>query len=175
MQIGPDCRIMALSLSLFAASNALVAAAVTLLVVSIYYLVSHANGDRPYPSIFLVGKEASSTVAKARWVTSARQIITSGLEYGRPFQVLATVRPMIILPARYIDEIKNHPNFNFAKAVESNFYGKYPGFDGLNSLNQNEMFQEAIRVRLTQGLRMLHFYHLYEFRLFLIEKRETGS
>ena len=70
---------------------------------------------------------------------------------------MATVRPMIILPVRYIDEIKNHVNFNFAKAVEKAFYGRYPGFDGLNSLNQNEVFQEAIRVRLTQSLRKVTF------------------
>lgn len=138
-----------------------VAVTIAFLILSSCYLVYQvaAFTDRPYPSIPLIGKDASTTTtsaAKARWVTSARQLISSGLRIGKPFQVLATVRPMIILPAKYIDEIKNHANFNFSKAVESNFYGKYPGFDGLNSLNQNEVFQDAIRVRLTKNLSMLN-------------------
>jgi hypothetical protein len=138
-----------------------VAVTIAFLILSSCYLVYQVATftHRPYPSIPLIGKDASTTTtsaAKARWVTSARQLISSGLRIGKPFQVLATVRPMIILPAKYIDEIKNHANFNFSKAVESNFYGKYPGFDGLNSLNQNEVFQDAIRVRLTKNLSMLN-------------------
>jgi hypothetical protein len=146
--------------SLSVDGTTIIAATTIFFVVSSIYLLFQADilsPDRPYPSIPLVGKDASTTstsAAKTRWVTSARQIISSGLKGHKPFQVLATVRPMIILPARYIDEIKNHANFNFAKAVESNFYGKYPGFDGLNSLNQNEVFQDAIKVKLTQGLSM---------------------
>ncbi|OKL62743.1 hypothetical protein UA08_01139 [Talaromyces atroroseus] len=142
-------------------SLSIITATAIIFAISSCYLLSKGSAHfsyRLYPSIPLIETDASTTstsAAKARWVTSASEIISSGLKTRKPFQVLATVRPMIILPARYIDEIKNHANLDFAKAVESNFYGKYPGFDGLNSLNQNEVFQDAIRVKLTQGLNRL--------------------
>lgn len=139
-------------------SSIVIVTSAVLVIASVYFLYQTGGpfSDRPYPDMPLIGKDPGESIAqaKARWLTSARQIISSGLaQINGPFQVMATVRPMIILPARYIEEIKNHASFNFAKAVESNFYGRYPGFDGLSSLNQNEVFQDAIKVRLTQSLR----------------------
>ncbi|RDW61949.1 hypothetical protein BP6252_11382 [Coleophoma cylindrospora] len=132
---------------------------VVFIILTAYFLYKLDAPNHTYPNIPLIGKkpgEWSSTKAKARWVTSARQIISAGLaQVNAPFQVLATVRPMIILPARYIDEIKNDDRLDFAKAVENAFYGRYPGFEGLNSLNQNDVFQHAVKVRLTQSLHHL--------------------
>ena len=143
-------------------------------ILSAYFLYHKKYGpNRLYPKIPLIGKkrwEWTSKRAKTRWVTSARQIISTGLaQVNAPFQVITTVRPMIILPVRYIDEIKNHVHLNFAKAVENAFYGRYPGFEGLNSLNQNEIFQHAIRVGLTQSLRNASILFLFEITLWMYQ------
>ncbi|KAI0468475.1 cytochrome P450 [Xylaria cf. heliscus] len=54
---------------------------------------------------------------------------TSKPNYDRPYTVNSDVGPMVVLPPRFADEIKNNPQLSFLKAMDDAFHGSTRGFE----------------------------------------------
>ncbi|KAI9735351.1 MAG: hypothetical protein M1818_006546 [Claussenomyces sp. TS43310] len=115
-----------------------------------------ADADQPYPGIPVVGKGEkvkSTTQAKQVWLKSAKNLIYDTLKAtGRPFQVLASTGPLIILPAHHMDEIRNDDRMTFGRFLKSAFFTSYPGFQGFRPAVDNEVFTSSVRIGLTQAI-----------------------
>ena len=55
--------------------------------------------------------------AKLSFVFGARQLLALGVRTGRPFRLLTDLGEMIVLPARYANEIRNDPRLSFSEVI----------------------------------------------------------
>ena len=55
--------------------------------------------------------------AKLSFVFGARQLLALGARTGRPFRLLTDLGEMIVLPARYANEIRNDPRLSFSEVI----------------------------------------------------------
>lgn len=86
--------------------------------------ITHLNPRKPL--------EFSDSKAKARFAFHARDFIISWFRSNpdKPVRVLSDLGEVTVLPARFINEIRNHPDLNFSKAVFNAFHAYLPGFEG---------------------------------------------
>ncbi|OCK73538.1 cytochrome P450 [Lepidopterella palustris CBS 459.81] len=64
--------------------------------------------------------------------------------------------PKLVLPNRFANELSNHPDLPFTKAVVKDFFVHYPGFQPLKlGLHDDALIQETVRVKLTQSLALI--------------------
>ena len=56
--------------------------------------------------------------AKLTFVFSARRLLALGVRTGRPFRLLTDLGEMIVLPARYANEIRSDPRLSFSEVIE---------------------------------------------------------
>lgn len=91
------------------------------------------------------------------WIKDAQNLLLTGLrQYKGCFQVLTGSGYKVIVPNRFADELRNHPDLNFNEAFAKDFFVEYPGFDGLSQgLKDDTFLQEVVRVKLTQSLALL--------------------
>ncbi|KAJ5590031.1 hypothetical protein N7450_004003 [Penicillium hetheringtonii] len=111
----------------------------------------------PYSRIPLVGKnglDIFNNKARARFTSNARGLIQEGFSKGRDiFQIISAVRPLVVLHHKYIDEVKNNPNFDFQGATERNFFdNRIPGFEPFHSGEGGKVTVDLVRTKLTQAL-----------------------
>ncbi|KAF2157929.1 cytochrome P450 [Myriangium duriaei CBS 260.36] len=103
------------------------------------------------PFVHLDGEGSKSS---NDWIKDGKAVLSKGLDkfYG-PFQVMTGTGPKIVLPNRYADELRNHPDLNFPKSVAKDLFASYPGFEALHASTKDDNFiQEVVRVKLTQSL-----------------------
>ena len=55
--------------------------------------------------------------AKLSFVFGARRLLAQGARTGRPFRLLTDLGEMIVLPARYANEIRNDPRLSFSEVI----------------------------------------------------------
>ena len=55
--------------------------------------------------------------AKLTFVFSARHLLALGVRTGRPFRLLTDLGEMIVLPARYANEIRSDPRLSFSEVI----------------------------------------------------------
>ncbi|OCK74983.1 cytochrome P450 [Lepidopterella palustris CBS 459.81] len=119
-------------------------------------LASYNVGERPYPGFDLVGKNASETSnwpAKKRWMTSARNLVYADISQSqRPFQVIGSSGPLIILPPHFIEEVRKDERMTFSSWIKKDFFTTYPGFEGFRPAADNTIFVNSVRTGLTQSL-----------------------
>jgi hypothetical protein len=59
-----------------------------------------------------------------------------------------------MLAPEYVNEIRAHPVLSFGRAITLEFHSDIHGFEPFNQLaSSDEIFQDAIRMKLTQNLR----------------------
>jgi len=95
--------------------------------------------------------------ARKTWLYKGQEAIIEGLKrYPGPFQVMTGTGPKIVLPNRYAEEMRSDPNLSFDKAFSKDFFVNYPGFDAHRmGLADDNIFQDTIRVKLTQSLGLI--------------------
>ncbi|PLB55417.1 cytochrome P450 [Aspergillus steynii IBT 23096] len=109
----------------------------------------------PYWHIPLVGRsrwELSNTKAKARFLESAKELISEGFREGRKvFQLTFTHDTVIVLHPCFIDEIKNNSNLSFSLVTKKLFFGeKISGFEPFGGGNEKyDVVREVINKKLT--------------------------
>ncbi|OJD40377.1 cytochrome p450 [Diplodia corticola] len=137
--------------------------AVTILTLLVVYVIKFApRDDKIIPSYEVVGMSKRDTFSEAqkRYSTSSRAILQEGLTRIRnAFQVYTPVGPVIVLPKRYTEEIKNHKQLSFAKNVEKSTFGTLPatslmpGMAGfMFGAHRLEVMAGTARMQLTQSL-----------------------
>lgn len=55
--------------------------------------------------------------AKLAFVFGARQLLAQGVRTGRPFRLLTDLGEIIVLPARYANEIRSDPRLSFSEVI----------------------------------------------------------
>ena len=55
--------------------------------------------------------------AKLSFVFGARELLAKGARTGGPFRLLTDLGEMIVLPARYANEIRNDPRLSFSEVI----------------------------------------------------------
>lgn len=111
--------------------------------------------DRPLAGFSLIALDGKGP--KSSWMWHGKDVINKGLETcSGAFQVMTGTGPKIILPNRFADELKNHEFLNFDKAFAKDFFVEYPGFEPFaQGLQDTNLIQETVRVKLTQSLNLV--------------------
>ena len=95
----------------------------TLLVTSLFYIsrktTSNSNSSTNTMPLMNPPKwyDIGSIRAKLSFVFGARQLLAQGGRTGRPFRLLTDLGEMIVLPARYANEIRNDPRLSFSEVI----------------------------------------------------------
>ncbi|EMD91591.1 hypothetical protein COCC4DRAFT_128869 [Bipolaris maydis ATCC 48331] len=89
------------------------------------------------------------------WHTKPRELLRKGrkLYPNQPFQILTHGGPKIVLPRRYLEEVRDSQQASFSPYVLSEAPWNLPGFDGLMVSHKHaELLREVIGVKLTKSL-----------------------
>ncbi|KAK5555863.1 hypothetical protein LTR46_006304 [Exophiala xenobiotica] len=87
------------------------------------------------------------------WVKQAKRLIYDTLgKTNKPFQLMASTGPLIVLPAHFMDEVRNDDRMTFAAALKKDFFSNYPGFEGFRPAVDNHVFTKSVRIGLTQAI-----------------------
>ncbi|KAB2571070.1 Cytochrome P450 monooxygenase pyr3 [Lasiodiplodia theobromae] len=130
----------------------LLAAALLLSATYAAYVV--LTSQRPYPNIPLVGGEGGVSASKTRFARDAKGVLQSAWEQSkdRICQIFTDSGPRILLPPSFVDEIRNEAHLSFTEFVRREFMGDYKTFGSTDSLFKDSVFQETVRIKLTQAL-----------------------
>jgi hypothetical protein len=93
--------------------------------------------------------------AHFQWMRNAAGLITSGLEDFPKgcFQVPTSSGYKVVVPSRYAEELKSHPNLNFNESFAEEFFVDYPGFEPhRQGLRNGNFMPEVVGVKLTRSL-----------------------
>ncbi|KAL1635491.1 hypothetical protein SLS58_010187 [Diplodia intermedia] len=112
------------------------------------------TSQRPYPNIPLVGGEGGAEASKTRFARDAMGVLQSAWEQSKDAvcQIFSDSGPRILLPPRFVDEIRNESNLSFTEFVRRDFVSDYQAFGNLHDLFSTSVFQETVRIKLTQAL-----------------------
>ncbi|KAL1614873.1 hypothetical protein SLS54_009427 [Diplodia seriata] len=112
------------------------------------------TSQRPYPNIPLVGGEGGAEASKTRFARDAMGVLQSAWEQSKDAvcQIFSDSGPRILLPPRFVDEIRNESNLSFTEFVRRDFVSDYQAFGNLHGLFSTSVFQETVRIKLTQAL-----------------------
>ena len=65
---------------------------------------------------------------------------------------MASTGPLIILPAHFMDEVRNDERMTFSAALKKDFFSDYPGFEGFRPAVNDHVFTKSVRIGLTQAI-----------------------
>ncbi|KAK2739055.1 hypothetical protein FQN55_009588 [Onygenales sp. PD_40] len=103
------------------------------------------NGKQPL--------EFRSTHAHTRYLRNALGLIDAGLRKASAFRLFSDNGIKTVLSVDYANEIRSHPALNFGRAIEQEFHPDIPGFEPFKQgTTSDEIFQDAVRMKLTQSL-----------------------
>ena len=122
-------------------------------------LIYHiATGEHPYASIPVVTVSLKGWLrllpSKFAWIAHGDEVLAKGTaECPSCFQVLTSSGYKVIVPNRFANELKAHPDLSFNEAFAKDFPINYPGFDAVRQgLQDGTFIQQVVRVKLTQSL-----------------------
>ncbi|OJD28632.1 cytochrome p450 [Diplodia corticola] len=140
-------------------SLAVTASLVLLLLISATYCL---QGDVLVPGVEVVGLEPGDTDSKTkqRYADNARSILNQATaRLRRPFQVLTPTGPLMIVPIKHVDEIRNHKDLSFHETIAKSSFTRLPGVSLLGGMagfrfitEHDKVFTEVVRVHLTRSL-----------------------
>ncbi|KAI9046112.1 cytochrome P450 [Aspergillus affinis] len=105
-----------------------------LVIVFVSHFLRELADGFPYWHIPIVGRgrwELSNSKAKARYVHSAKELLSQGFSEGKKvFQLMFAHAIVIVLDPCFVDEVKNNDKFSFSLVTKKLFFGKrIPGFE----------------------------------------------
>ncbi|KAI0535120.1 cytochrome P450 [Xylaria digitata] len=77
---------------------------------------------------------------------------TSGGSSDRPYTVHSDIGPVIMLPPRFVDEIKNHPDLYFLESNAEDFHSSIPGFEVFKADITSTILIQVAKKQLTKFL-----------------------
>lgn len=124
---------------------------------AIYFVYSTLTAQRPWPGIPVASLPEEGLGPRRSWVKQGKKTVLKGLDtYDGPFQVLTGTGPKVILPNRFADELKAHPDLDFNKAITPDFFTNLPGFEAFKLGTEDGNFlPEVVRIKLTQSLGLI--------------------
>lgn len=120
----------------------------TLLLSWFFYI---RNSKRPYAGIPVLSADRNE------YLQSGRELLErGGQRYTSCFQVQTGTNWKIVVPNRFAQELKNHPNLSFNDAHARDSFTSYPGLEPFREILMNDTFiQEVVRKKLTQSLGLI--------------------
>jgi hypothetical protein len=119
----------------------------------LYHFATQQRPLRGVPVLTLEGKTPEES-----WYTKPRELLSKGrkLYPDQPFQVLSYGGPKLVLPQRYLEEVRDSPNVAFVPYLMSDLPWNLPGFDAFRtSYEHQSLVPEVLRVKLTQSLGLI--------------------
>ncbi|KAI1752691.1 cytochrome P450 [Xylaria castorea] len=77
---------------------------------------------------------------------------TPRVNSDHPYSVNSDIGPIIVLPPRFADEIKNNPSLSFTKSIEEDFHGSTPGFETFKADSAVAILAQVAKKQLTKFL-----------------------
>ncbi|KAL1955895.1 hypothetical protein VTO42DRAFT_7968 [Malbranchea cinnamomea] len=100
--------------------------------------------------------EVLSVHARRRFLRDARSMIESGLSKANVFRIESDNGIKTVLAPKYANELRSHPQLNFGASVAREFHAYLPAFAPFKQgTSSEEIFQDAVRTKLTQSLGLL--------------------
>ncbi|KAL4864283.1 hypothetical protein BDV12DRAFT_189022 [Aspergillus spectabilis] len=97
--------------------------------------------------------EWRSTNAQKRFLSNGRSLIKNGLGKWPAFNIVTENGRRIVLGPQYANEIRSHEALSFSKAIAHDFHAELHGFEPFKQgTRSDEIFQDAVRMKLTQSL-----------------------
>ncbi|KAL5365631.1 cytochrome P450 [Aspergillus floccosus] len=97
--------------------------------------------------------ELTSSNAKRRFLTDARNLIKTGLSKASIVRVVSDNGIKTVLHPKYANDIRSHPALSFGGAIQKDFHADIHGFEAFKQgTTADDIFQYAVRTKLTQSL-----------------------
>lgn len=129
-------------------------------VIAVYFITQNLERDF-YKGVEIVSsKDTSGSVtynkARKEFASNARQLLWNGLNSCKGvFQIVTTTGPEVVIPSKYVNEVKNDSRFSFNGFIERDFFVDLPGFEGVKASTTSRVIQDVVRVNLTQSLNLI--------------------
>ncbi|KAK4496143.1 hypothetical protein PRZ48_012122 [Zasmidium cellare] len=124
------------------------AVAITTLILGWLFYVQRSK--RPYAGIPVLSADRNE------YLQDGRGLLERGKQYPSCFQVQTGTNWKIVVPNRFAQELKNHPDLSFNDAHARDSFTSYPGLQPFREILENDTFiQEVVRKKLTQSLGLI--------------------
>ncbi|KAF2167649.1 hypothetical protein M409DRAFT_65789 [Zasmidium cellare ATCC 36951] len=118
---------------------------------------------RPYPGIPIAHFERRGLQkwmpAKFAFMQRPGELLSKASEQhpNRCFQVAAASGYKIIVPNRFANELRNHPDLDFNEATAKDFFAHYQGFNGAGVFvgAKDNIVLDTVRIKLNQNLDLI--------------------
>ncbi|KAE8317069.1 cytochrome P450 [Aspergillus transmontanensis] len=91
--------------------------------------------------------------ARKRFLADAHNLIKAGLAKAPAFQIVTENGKRVVLDAKYANELRSHDDLSFGLHTANDFHAHITGFQPFKQgSNDDEIFQNAVRMKLTQSL-----------------------
>lgn len=123
----------------------------SLLLIWAFLFITPKHG---YVSKFPVIEPTQKGQLNASFSAQGMDMIARGLRtLPGLFQVMTGTGPVVVLPNRFANEVRNNKSLSFNRYFDKDFFVNYPGFEAYRTGYMDDTFiQEVVRVKLTQSL-----------------------
>ncbi|KAI0126677.1 cytochrome P450 [Xylariales sp. AK1849] len=91
--------------------------------------------------------------AKDNFAENSYSILSQGMKQCKgPFRVMTATGMKIVLPTRYLEQIKSDDRFSFAHEMAKQSLSHLSGFEAFATPLHDNIFQDTIRIKITQSL-----------------------
>lgn len=134
--------------------SAILSAVAGALILSVVY--AWITGSRPYAGIPLI--TLNGKPSRMDFMMKPKELLAKAEKetQGAPFQIVSASMYKIIVPSRFAEELKSHPDLDFQEATAKDFFVDIPGFDGIKAgLRFHGILIDTVRTKLTQYLNLV--------------------
>ncbi|QDS74724.1 hypothetical protein FKW77_000811 [Venturia effusa] len=154
MEILPHSSLFEASLS---TRNALCSAFVMLVAYFVYNLILD---DKSIPGFEVAGKrpgEWTNMRARYRFILNAKDVVETGLKQAKNgiFQVITHSGPQVVLPVRFLDEIRNNPHLDLHGMPKDDWFSEYAAFSPIRVMERGHVMVNMINRKLTTSLALV--------------------
>ncbi|KAL4756574.1 cytochrome P450 [Aspergillus foveolatus] len=116
-----------------------------------FWKAQHKSTD--FPLIGTTETDGSYAKAAESFAKDSHAVLSEGLKRCKgPFHVATATGPKVVLPPRYLDDIKSDDRFSFAHEMAKQSLSHLPGFEAFATPLHNNIFQDTIKIKITQSL-----------------------
>ncbi|KAL4767466.1 cytochrome P450 [Aspergillus nidulans var. acristatus] len=116
-----------------------------------FWNAQHKSTD--FPLIGTTETDGSYAKAAESFAKDSHAVLSEGLKRCKgPFRVATATGPKVVLPPRYLDDIKSDDRFSFAHEMAKQSLSHLPGFEAFATPLHNNIFQDTIKIKITQSL-----------------------
>nr|D1MX89.1 RecName: Full=Cytochrome P450 monooxygenase bsc11; AltName: Full=Brassicicene C biosynthetic gene cluster protein 11; AltName: Full=Cytochrome P450 monooxygenase [Alternaria brassicicola]BAI52804.1 cytochrome P450 [Alternaria brassicicola] len=122
-----------------------------LIIIFAFYLSRH-HSPKPAPNIPIHSYD------REEYFRRGYELVQEGQKkHPSCFQLRTATGWKILVPIRFVEELRKNPSLSFARGNDKDAFIEYPGFEAMEAACHDDYFmQEVVRVKLTQTLNLLY-------------------